>query len=312
MDFYLRNLERYPLLTAAEEIELARLVQQGRALAELDRAPTKAERVALKKAMRAKQRMVEANLRLVVYIAKKYAKRVQHLDMVDLIQEGTLGLMRAVDLFDPARGYKFSTYSFWWIRQSISRTITTSEYVIRRPTTVGEMAQKVPKTVHRLMVEHGRAPTAAELAQALDVKQREVETFLERGQQMLSLDCSKPDSSGNMMSQLGDLIPDPNSVDSEDKDHILTMAMQLPMLEQGLAKLTEQERTYLIHRFGLFDEPVLTLAELGKRTGVSRERVRQITEKALNRLRYYLRYQRLDPLEEGSAQVPRSDALLCA
>ena len=312
LDCYLNSLERHPLLTPAEEIELGRLVQRGQQLKHLDRPLTKAEQVLAKRALRAKQRFIEANMRLVVFIAKKYHKRVTHLDMLDLIQEGTLGLVRGVEKFDPARGYKFSTYAYWWIRQSLTRTITTQEYLIKRPTTVGELAQKVPKTVQRLMTELGRSPTTAELAAALEVRQAELETFLERGQQMMSLDCSRPDESGNMMSQLGDLIADPRSTDPEARDEEMTLAMQLPVLQQGLAKLTEQERFFLTHRYGLNGAEVKTFADLGKQHGVSRERVRQITEKALRRLRYYLSYQQLDPITEELTPAPQSASLLYA
>jgi RNA polymerase primary sigma factor len=312
LDFYLNSLERYPLLTPAEEIELGRLVQRGQALKQLDRPLTKAEKVVAKRALRAKQRFIEANMRLVVFIAKKYQKRVTHLDMLDLIQEGTLGLVRGVEKFDPSRGYKFSTYAYWWIRQALNRTITTQEFLIRRPTTVGELAQKVPKTVQRLMTELGRTPTTPELAAALEVRVEELETFLQRGQQMMSLDCSRPDSSGNMMSQLGDLIADPTTIDQEAIDDEMTLAMQLPVLQQGLSKLTDQERFFLSHRYGLDGAEIRTLADLGKQHGVSRERVRQITEKALRRLRYYLSYQRLDPITEELTPAPQSASLLCA
>lgn len=312
LDFYLNSLDRYPLLTPAEEIELGRLVQRGQALKELDRSLTKAERMLAKRALRAKQRFIEANMRLVVFIAKKYHKRVTHLDMLDLIQEGTLGLVRGVEKFDPARGYKFSTYAYWWIRQSLTRTITTQEFLIKRPTTVGEMAQKVPKTVQRLMSELGRAPTTYELAAALEVRPVELETFLQRGQQMMSLDCSRPDASGSMLSQLGDLIADPSTVDQDAIDDDMSLAMQLPVLQAGLARLTEQERFYLSHRYGLDGAPIRTFADLGKENGVSRERVRQITEKALRRLRCYLAHQRLDDPAEPAAPTPLCASLLCA
>jgi RNA polymerase primary sigma factor len=312
LDFYLNSLERYPLLTPAEEIELGRLVQRGQELLHLDRPLTKSEKVAAKRALRAKQRFVEANMRLVVFIAKKYHKRVTHLDMLDLIQEGVIGLVRGVEKFDPSRGYKFSTYAYWWIRQALTRTITTQEFLIKRPTTVGELAQKMPKTIQQLMTELGRAPTAAELAEALEVRQGEIEMFMQRGQQLFSLDCARPDESGRMLSQLGDLIPDPNSSDQDALDDAMTLDMQLPVLQQGLNKLTEQERYYITHRYGLGGADIKTLAELGKQHGVSRERVRQISEKALRRLRYYLRYQQIDPPEEFLAPVQQSAPLLCA
>jgi len=315
MDFYLKSLERYPLLTPAEEIELGRLVQKGQALQQLYRPLTKAEKVLARRALRAKKRFIEANMRLVVFIAKKYAGQVVHLDMLDLIQEGTLGLVRGVEKFDPSRGYKFSTYAYWWIRQALTRSISTQEFIIRRPTNIGEMAQKVPKTVQRLMSELGRAPTNRELAEALEVKLPELETFLNRGQAMLSLDCVYSGSDGGTSSQLGDLIPDPRWPDKDSAyaklDEELQLGVQIPLLEKGLSILTEQERFYVRHRYGLDGAAIRTLADLGKEHGVSRERVRQITDKALNRLRYYVRFQK-EPTEECLAQARRFGELLCA
>ena len=312
IEFYLKSLERYPLLTAAEEIELGRVVQRGQELKALDRPLTKAERAAVKRGLRAKQRFVEANMRLVVYIAKRYAKRVTHLEMLDLVQEGTIGLVRGVEKFDPSRGYKFSTYAYWWIRQAMMRAITTQEFVIKRPTTVGEMAQKVPKTMQRLTTELKRCPTNQEMADALEVSLAEIELFLQRGQATMSLDCARSDSSGSMLSQLGDLIADPVSLDTDAADEELMFSMRSPVLKKALAKLTEKERYYLVHRFGLEGAPIKTLAELGRQHGVSRESVRQVTDKALNRLRYYFRYQQLEPPIGSSAQAPLSGALLCA
>lgn len=312
LDFYLNSLERYPLLTAAEEIELGRLVQRGQELKFLERPLTKAEKVIERKALRAKQRFIEANMRLVVYIAKKYHRRVTHLDMLDLIQEGTLGLVRGVEKFDPSRGYKFSTYAYWWIRQSLTRTITTQEFLIKRPTTVGELAQKMPKVAQRLMSELGRTPSTKELAEALEVRQAELEMFMQRGQQMMSLDCSRPDASGQMMSQLGDLIADPTTVDQDAIDDDMMLAMQIPLLQAGLERLTDQERIFVCHRYGLGGAPIRTLADLGKDYGVSRERVRQITEKAMRRLRYYLAHQRLDDPAEEQAPAQQSSRSLCA
>lgn len=312
LDLFLGSLKHYPLLTPAEEIELGRLVQRGEQLKQLDRPLTKDEKVLQKKALRAKKRFIEANMRLVVFLAKKHARSLTHLELMDLIQEGTVGLVRGVEKFDPARGYKFSTYAYWWIRQAITRVTSTQEYLIRRPVNVGEMGQKMPKVMQKLMSELGRSPTTVELAEALGVRLAELEVYLQRGQQILSLDYPVNDSGGDAVSRLGDLIPDASSLDTDSLDEQLILAARLPRLQAGLSLLSEQERYFVAHRYGLDGAEIRTLADLGKEHGVSRERVRQITEKALRRLRYYLAHQRLDDPAELATPTPQCASLLCA
>jgi RNA polymerase primary sigma factor len=312
LDSYLNSLDRYPMLTPAEEIELGRLVQRGQALLELDRPLNKKERMLAKRALRAKQRFVEANMRLVVFLVKKYYKRVTHLEMLDLIQEGVIGLVRGVEKFDPSRGYKFSTYAYWWIRQAMMRSITSKEFIIKRPTGVGDLAQKMPKVMQALMTELGRSPTSEELAKALDIRLQDLEMYLQRAQQVLSLDYVRADEGGSALSQLIDLIPDPNTSDQAAIDESMSLELQMPMLNAGLAKLTEQERLFVKHRYGLGGAEVKTFEALGKQYGVSRERVRQVSEKAIRRLRYYMHHQQIDPPAEESAPVQQSAPLLCA
>jgi RNA polymerase sigma factor (sigma-70 family) len=300
VDRYLNTVGRVPLLTADEEITLARLVKRGLALSAEDRELTHAEQVAVKKGLRAQKRFVEANLRLVVYLAKKYTKRrFQSLDMLDLIQEGSVGLMRAVELFDPARGYKFSTYAYWWIRQAMSRAIDQKEWLIRRPCNVGDLAGKLAKTVTRLAQELQRQPTMQELADALETTTEELETLRHRGSGTLSLDNHVNHDSES--SRLIDLIVYDTDLDQDDSDLSLDLELRRPVIQAALQHLTEQERTYILLKYGLAgDGRCWSNADLAKRSGISRERVRQILERAVRKLRFQLGRAGLNPLATRS------------
>ena len=284
---YLDDIGRYPLLTPAEEIELGKLVQQARPLKSLERPLTKAERALLRRAQRAEKRFVEANLRLVVSVAKRYAARnLVFLEMLDLVQEGSAGLMRAVELFDPSRGYKFSTYAYWWIKQAMTRAVSQKERLLRIPTSVADKASRLGRVTQELSHQLGRSPSGAEVAEALGMAPKELSLLLERGRPTLSLDTPRPGLDDLM---LGEAIADPASLlRSEVLAEWLDDEMHLALLPGCLLMLEEKEREMMEARFGLTGKEPKTYAEIGKKYGVSRERVRQVVDKASKRLRLFL------------------------
>lgn len=285
LGYYLDEIGRIPLLTPEEEIELARRVKRGQELQRLseERELTKAERREMRRAEHAKRRFVEGNLRLVVYIAKKYLHRgMVFLDLLDLIQEGTIGLMRAVDLFDPERGYKFSTYCYWWCRQGVTRAISQQERLIRLPNTVAEKAAKLTRTHHQEYLRLGRAPSREELAAAMEMPVRELELMLERGSAAYSLDALVANTDDRSWL---DAIADPVSLDVEGRDEALDMDLRTHKLAGALNQLSDKEQLFVRQRFGLEGTPEHTLAEMARGQDVSRERVRQVTNTALSKLR---------------------------
>ena len=277
--WYLSTIGRVPLLTAAEEIELAHHVQAGKRLLELplvERTPKHKRQ--LRMAQRARDRMMAANLRLVVSVAKKYQN--QGLELLDLVQEGAIGLERAVDKFDPAMGYKFSTYAYWWIRQGMTRAIDNSARTIRLPIHISEKLSKMRRISRELSHRLGRQPNRLELSHALDMRPEELEELIAQSAPCASLDAHARGEEDR--STLGELIADPASNEHMDS---MDRHLQKEHLGTWLAQLNEREQRIIKLRFGLEGSEPLTLAEIGRLINVSRERVRQLEAKAIMKLR---------------------------
>jgi RNA polymerase primary sigma factor len=277
--WYLTSIGREPLLTPAEEIELGNQVQIMMRMVEAGRDDYSAqERKIIKIGRRSKERMMRANLRLVVSVAKKYQGR--GLELLDLIQEGSLGLERAVEKFDPTRGYKFSTYAFWWIRQSMTRAIACQSRTIRLPVHLSERLTTIRKVSLELAHKLGAMPSRQEIAEAINMPLDELDSLLRQSLTTSSLDA--PVNAEDGRSQLRDLIADASSEEPLDK---VERGMHQEQLGRWLGHLTEQERDVLTLRFGLDGQERHTLAEIGRQLEVSRERVRQVELKALRKLR---------------------------
>ncbi|MGZ6004825.1 MAG: RNA polymerase sigma factor RpoD [Candidatus Saccharimonadales bacterium] len=255
---YLREIGKIPLLSAEEELALAKKVVSG------DK--------------RAKDKMAEANMRLVVSIAKRYVGR--GLDLLDLIQEGNTGLLRAVEKFDPDKGFKFSTYATWWIRQAITRAIADQARTIRIPVHMVETINKLLRTQRRLTQELNREPTNEEIAEAMEIDVDKVEHIMKIKQDISSLDASVRDDEED--SVLGDFIEDEDTVSPEES---ATGQLLKEHVKEMLGALTEREQKILKLRFGLEDGKSHTLEEVGQEFNVTRERIRQIEAKALAKLR---------------------------
>ena len=283
--WYLSNIGRVPLLTAAEEIELAHHVQTMKRLQELPADQlTPRQKHQIRMGTRARDRMMAANLRLVVSVAKKYQN--QGLELLDLVQEGAIGLERAVDKFDPAMGYKFSTYAYWWIRQGMTRAIDNSARTIRLPIHVSEKLSKMRRVTRELSHRFGRQPNRLELAHAMGMQPEELEELISQSAPCASLDAHARGDDDR--STLGELIADPSSNESMDS---MDRSLQKEHLGTWLSQLNERERRIIELRFGLAGQEPLTLAEIGRKINVSRERVRQLEAKAILKLRLMTNYQ---------------------
>lgn len=262
---YLKEIGNVPLLTTEEEVELARRVEQGDE--------------------EAKKQLIEANLRLVVSIAKKYVGR--GMPFLDLIQEGNMGLMKAVDKFDYAKGFKFSTYATWWIRQAITRGIADTGRTIRVPVHMVETINKTLRMTRTLLQELGREPTPEEVAERLGVPVSRVREVLKISRDPVSLDTPIGEEDD---SHLGDFIEDDSALSPADS---AAFSMLREELGNALESLTDRERQVVQLRFGLVDGRARTLEEVGKEFNVTRERIRQIEAKALRKLRHPSRSKRL-------------------
>ena len=275
VSWYLATIGRIPLLTPAEEIELGNQVQAMMQLTEdgsktfEEGELTSHQRRMIRIGRRAKERMMKANLRLVVSVAKKYQGK--GLELLDLIQEGSLGLERAVEKFDPTRGYKFSTYAFWWIRQSMTRAIACQSRTIRLPVHLSERLTTIRKVSLDLAHKLGAMPSRIEIAEAMDIPLDELDSLLRQALTTSSLDAPVNGEEGR--SFLGDLIADSSLEEPLD---IVEQRIHHEQLGRWLSHLSEQEQHVLRLRFGLEGNERHTLAEIGRLMEVSRERVRQV------------------------------------
>jgi RNA polymerase primary sigma factor len=282
---YLHEIGQVALLTAAQEVELAQQIEAG-ALARqrLDQALYRSwqEHAALERQYAlgcdARQRLIQANLRLVVSIAKKY--RSYGLTIMDLVQEGNIGLMRAVEKFDYTRGHKFSTYATWWIRQAVTRAIADQGRTIRLPVHMNDAIGKVKRAAHALQQALSREPTAEEIAEKMGISTTKVRHVLEAARYPLSLEVPVgPDGEGH----IGDFIEDNDAI---PPDQAAAASLLRTQIEEVLQKLPERERKIIQLRYGLNDGRYRTLEEVGVEFGITRERVRQIEAVALRRLRH--------------------------
>jgi len=305
---YLHEIGRVPLLTHEEEIILGKQVQKLMALLEIkeglqaelsaDDSDSKADAAAaevstakwadaaemteaeldndLRRGQRAKRKMIEANLRLVVAVAKKYQKR--NLEFLDLIQEGTLGLERGVEKFDPMKGYKFSTYAYWWIRQAITRAIAQQARTIRLPIHITEKLNKIKRVQRELSQKLGRSPNVTEVGAELDIDPKQVREYLSIARQPISLDVRIGD---NQDTELQDLLEDDGA---SPEDYTVQQSLRQDIFRM-LSELTPQQQEVINLRFGLGDGNPLSLAKVGQRMGISRERVRQLEQQALKHMR---------------------------
>jgi RNA polymerase primary sigma factor len=289
---YLKSIGRTSLLTAEQEVDLAKRIEAGLfAEHKLEMAANLSDdyrrdlELVAEDGRRAKAHMLEANLRLVVSVAKKYSDR--GLSLLDVVQEGNLGLIRAVEKFDYTKGYKFSTYAMWWIRQAIQRGFADSARTIRLPVHVLEMLSKLSRVERDMHQRLGREPTPEELAVELDRTPDQIEELLRTSRQPISLDSTIGEDGET---SIGDLIED---VDAPEASELVDRQLMAEQLRSALDALTPREATIMAMRFGLYDGNPHTLDEIGRALGLTRERIRQLEKQSLSKLRHPSRAQPL-------------------
>ena len=289
---YLKSIGRTSLLTAEQEVDLAKRIEAGlfaehklETATGLDENFRRELEMVAEDGRRAKAHMLEANLRLVVSVAKKYSDR--GLSLLDVVQEGNLGLIRAVEKFDYTKGYKFSTYAMWWIRQAIQRGFADSARTIRLPVHVLEMLSKLSRVERDMHQRLGREPTPEELAVELDRTPDQIEELLRTSRQPISLDSTIGEDGET---SIGDLIED---VDAPEASELVDRQLMAEQLRSALDALTPREATIMAMRFGLYDGNPHTLDEIGRALGLTRERIRQLEKQSLSKLRHPSRAQPL-------------------
>lgn len=285
---YLNEIGRYPLLTAEQEIQLSRQVDAAKPLsgkAEL----TAEERRILRVAERATRKLINCNLRLVVTVAKQYVRRLNGsgMELMDLVQEGALGLARAVELFDGTKGYKFSTYAYWWIRQAITRGIDSKERLIRVPQHGLDKVYKAVRYQKQYLQTHGKMPTLAELAEATDLELEHLQLLLARNAWHRSLDEMVVETGSPILDMIPDAEATDRQIDCMEKDE------KAAMLSIALNCLSQEELHTISRRYGLGGTEPMTLSSIASEDGVSRERVRQRVQLAHNKMRLQLKATRL-------------------
>ncbi len=272
---YLKGIGRIPLLSVAEEIKLANQIQAMLPL--LDKKNlTLEEKKIIRQGQRAKQKMVKANLRLVVSIAKKYQNR--GMALLDLIQEGSIGLMKGVEKFDPSKGYKFSTYIYWWIRQAMTRAIANQARIIRLPLHITQDLNKIKKVTRQLFISLGRKPTDREIAEELNLEVKKLNSLVRAAKitEPKSLNLTIDEN----QTELGQILAD----DSASPSDFVAKQEMRSQIQNLLYTLSTQQRDVITLRYGLNDGKTMTYEQIGSQCGISRERVRQINNKAMKLL----------------------------
>jgi RNA polymerase primary sigma factor len=295
---YLNSIARYPLLTPQQEIQLARRVSRMRELKAATHELSAAEQREIRSGDKARNQFMQSNLQLVVHVAKKYERsRRKSLEIMDLIQEGNIGLARAVELFDHTRGYKFSTYAYWWIKQGIHRALSQSDNMIRIPTGMHELLYKINRANQTLSQRHCRAPTANELADEVGITVAALHTTIRQSAKVVSFDVLIHDDGGSML----DIIADPNTAEINER-------IELNFETQEMMKMFDEyldEQTRFIIQSRLLDKP-MSWGEMARQTKVSPTRLQQLERRGILRLRALLR----DPLDNtplGNLQCPQSN-----
>jgi RNA polymerase sigma factor (sigma-70 family) len=273
---YLKEIGKTPLLKADEELTLAHQIQAMLRLSEKEH-PTPEEEQIIAKGQKAKQQMVEANLRLVVSIAKKYQNR--GLSLLDLVQEGSLGLMRGVEKFDPEKGYKFSTYAYWWIRQAMTRAISEKSRTIRLPIHMTESLNKLKKAVRHLNIQLGRKPTEEEIAEEMGISVDQLQFIRQASYRSDSRSLNLTIDDNN--TELGELLPD----DSTSPQEFVKQEELINQIGNLLEMLPTRQRQIITLRYGLENGRKMSYKEIGQQCGISHERVRQLTQRAMRTLK---------------------------